>query len=191
MKRRELFTTMIASGLAVPVAAAQEHDHTQISGPMATATVSFGAWPTTADGRTGAGNRFAVPNAVTAPNIHLLFPYEATIKAGGSVNFIVAGFHLIAVYQPGITPDDIDATLLVPNSSPPGLIDDPTGRIYFGLDPRRLPVLNPAPAPPAAPVLQDRVEVVQFTEPGRHLVICAVLPHWVNDKMHGWVNVLP
>lgn len=44
---------------------------------------------------------------------------------------------------------------------------------------------------PVAPVLQDRVEVVQFTQPGRHLLICAVLPHWVNDKVHGWVNVLP
>ena len=193
MKRRELLTAAIASGLAAPVLAAQgEHNHKPIDGPLASATVSFGAWPP-ADGRPGSGNRFAVPNAVTAPNVHALFPYEAKIKAGGSVNFIVAGFHLIAIYAPGVTPDDIDETSVVPNSTPPGLIDDDQNgrRIYFGLDPRRLPLLNPPPPAPAAPVLQDRVEVVQFTQPGRHLVICAVVPHWVNDQMHGWVNVLP
>jgi hypothetical protein len=192
MKRRELLTTVVATGLGVPALAAQnEHSHKPMDGPMATATVSFGSWPTMAPGTPLAGTRFAIPNAVSAPNGHQLIPYEATIKAGGTVNFIVAGFHLIAVYQPGIGPDDIDASALVPNSSPPGLIDDPTGRIYLGIDPRRLPQLNPPPAPPAAPVLQDRVEVVRFTQPGRHLVICAVVPHWVNDKMHGWVKVLP
>ena len=195
MKRRELLTTMIASGLAVPAAAAQEHDHAQMSGPLATATVSFGYWPPV-DGTAGSGNRFAVPNARTAPNGHALVPYEATIKAGGTVNFIVAGFHLIAVYEPGITVADIDINSLVPGSSPPGLIDDPNGRVYFGIDPRRLPLLTPPPPAPAAPNLQDRVEVVQFTQRGRHLVICAVLPHFapnppVHPPMHGWVNVLP
>jgi hypothetical protein len=36
---------------------------------------------------------------------------------------------------------------------------------------------------------QDRVEVVQFSRPGTHLVICAFLPHF-NDEMYGWVKVV-
>ena len=64
MKRRELLTTIVASGLAVPALAAQDDTTTsRSSGPLANATVSFGAWPP-ADGRPSSGNRFAVPNAV-------------------------------------------------------------------------------------------------------------------------------
>jgi hypothetical protein len=37
---------------------------------------------------------------------------------------------------------------------------------------------------------QDRVEVVQFPEKGLFLVICGVLPHFANDGMYGWVNVV-
>jgi hypothetical protein len=39
-------------------------------------------------------------------------------------------------------------------------------------------------------VLQDRVEVVHFPNPGRFLVICAVLPHF-NEGMTGYVRVIP
>ena len=48
----------------------------------------------------------------------------------------------------------------------------------------------PPPVPPFAPVsiTQDRVEGVAFLNPGRYLVICAVLPHF-NDRMYAWVEV--
>jgi hypothetical protein len=29
------------------------------------------------------------------------------------------------------------------------------------------------------------------SQPGLHLVICGVVPHFVNDDMFGWVRVLP
>ena len=48
------------------------------------------------------------------------------------------------------------------------------------------------PGPPfaqASPAV-NRSETVAFLEPGRYLVICAVLPHF-NDKMYGWVEVRP
>jgi hypothetical protein len=32
------------------------------------------------------------------------------------------------------------------------------------------------------------VETVAFLQPGRYLVICAVLPHF-NDKMYAWIEV--
>ena len=193
MKRRELLTAAIASGLAAPALAAkaQDHDHHQMNGPLASATVSFGHWPL-------GSNRFVTPNAPATTNGHTLVPYETKIKAGGTVNFIVSGLHLIAVYEPGTTIEDIDTSLIAPGSTPPGLIDDPNGRVYFGLDPRRVPMLPITQTPPPN-VLQDRIEVVQFGEPGRYLVICAVLPHFVpppppapqHPPMHGWVNVLP
>ena len=121
MKRRELFTTMVATGLGVPAFAAQEHNHERVSGPLANATVSFGAWPQANDQNALAGNRFTTPLALPAPNVHALLPYQAKVKAGGTVNFIVAGYHLIAVYAPGTTLDDIDVTLIAaPLPVPPG-----------------------------------------------------------------------
>ncbi|HEX4946342.1 MAG TPA: twin-arginine translocation signal domain-containing protein [Blastocatellia bacterium] len=150
----------------------KEHQHTPVNGPMANATVSFGQWSTDPP-----LDRFPNLGAPAKPNGHQLIPHEVTIKAGGTVNFIIAGFHHILVYDDGTQPTDINADLLVPGSTPPGLIDDPNNRIYRGLDPRAFP--------------QDRVEVVQFPKRGRYLVICGVRPHFVNDEMYGWVRVLP
>jgi hypothetical protein len=55
-------------------------------------------------------------------------------------------------------------------------LPDATNRVYRGLDPSLFP--------------QDRVEVVQFPNPGTYLVVCGVLPHFI-DKMWGWVKVNP
>jgi plastocyanin len=147
----------------------QKHQHSTINGPLANATVSFGAWPTDPP-----LDRFAGTGAPTLPNVHQLIPNEVKIKAGGSVNFIISGFHNVIVYDDGTQPGDIDKALLVDGL----LIDDPDRRIYRGLDPR-LPAL----------ALQESTEVVQFPKPGTYLVICGVLPHF-NDGMFGFVRVL-
>jgi len=112
-----------------------------------------------------------------------------TIKVGGTVNFIIAGLHQIAVYAPGIKPEDVNAGLTRPTQGvPPNvpLINDPVGRLYAGLDPS---TVHGGPPTPRLPLL-DRVEVVQFAHKGRHLVICSVLTHFVNDDMYGWVKVV-
>jgi plastocyanin len=134
------------------------------------ATVSFGGWMTTP-----ALSRFPNLNPFTA-NHHALTPKTVKIKAGGTVNFIIGGFHEVLVYDNGTQPGDINTTLTVPptNGGPP-LINDPNRRIYRGLDPSLQP--------------QDRVEVVQFDRPGLYLVICGVRPHFVNDGMYGFVRV--
>jgi plastocyanin len=147
----------------------QKHQHSTINGPLANATVSFGAWPTDPP-----LDRFAGTGAPTLPNVHQLIPNEVKIKAGGSVNFIISGFHLVIVYDDGTQPGDIDKTLLVDGL----LINDPDRRIYRGLDPRL-----------AALALQESTEVVHFPKPGTYLVICGVLPHF-NDGMFGFVRVL-
>jgi len=151
------------------------HQHEAVNGPLATATVSFGEWSA---GLEPALDRFSDLGAPAKPNGHTLIPNETTIKAGGTVNFVIAGFHHVLVYGDGTQPADIDATLTVaPTNQPaPPLINDPANRVYRGLDPSMFP--------------QDRVEVVQFPNPGTYLVVCGVLPHFI-DKMWGWVKVNP
>lgn len=163
------------------------------SGPMSSATVTFGGWmanphlcpPVNSPVPCPVVDRFANNAATQFPrfsNHHVLAPRIATIKAGGYVNFIIGGLHVVAVYDDGTQPEDIDATILVPDRPPmtPPIIDDSENRIYRGLDPFLLP--------PASS--QDRVEVVQFDRPGTYLVICAVLPHF-QEGMYGYVRVLP
>lgn len=173
MKRREFVASVIASGLAAPAMAAQEHHHRPISGPLATAVVTFGAWKTEPP-----LDRF--PNVLPPPpaNAHLLFPYEAKIKAGGAVSFVISGLHNVQIFAPGTRPTDINTGLLTPMTAPPGLpiINDPTNRVYRGPDPSLLPL--------------DRVEAVQLSTPGRYLVICGFLFHF-NDNMIGYIKVVP
>ncbi len=143
------------------------------NGTPENATVSFGSWRTPLDKFT----TLPPPSA----NHHELTPMTVSIEAGGSVNFIIAGLHLVEVHADGTQPGDINTTLLIP--PPPGvmlppLINDPHRRIYRGPDPR-----------PLLPTL-DRVEVVHFANPGTYLVICSVLPHFI-DGMFGFVRVLP
>ncbi len=203
MKRREFvekaglgaaaLVTIAATGPArASTRAGAQHHHNPISGPLATATVSFGAWAQTpAPGGDRHPNLGAA--AGLANNVHALIPNEVKIKAGGTVNYIIAGFHQVIVYDDGMTPADIDISLLIPGLPP--LIDDPNRRVYRGISPGILPLLQgpmqQGPiGPPAQPVLQDRVEVVHFPNPGTFLVICGVLPHF-NDGMVGYVRVIP
>lgn len=187
MKRREFFeraglgsaALISLSGVANTVGASaktdgqEAHAHQPISGPLAAATVSFGQWSA------APLDRFPNLGAPGVPNGHQLIPNEVTIKAGGTVNFIIAGFHHVLVYGDGTQPGDIDVTTTIPVTVPPGppLIADPRNRLYRGLDPS---VLRP---------VQDRVEVVQFPNPGTYLVMCGVLPHFAVDKMFGFVKV--
>ena len=184
----------LAEAGGTPVAASEAagaHQHSPVSGPLATAFVSFGQWPTD-------------PPLDRHPNLapldrngHQVIPNEVTIKAGGTVNFIIAGAHQIIVYDDGIEPGQINTGALVPpaGGGPPVLINDPRGRLYRGLDPSVLPHLSippPALPPPASPqFLTDRVEVVHFPNPGKFLVICGIVFHFANDDMYGWVRVLP
>lgn len=175
MKRRQFVTSVLAGGLSAPAFAAQnDHDHgEQVDGPLANVNVSFGQWKTSPPlDRLG-----TVPNTA---NVHKLIPFEATVKAGGTVNFIISGFHLVTVYGPGTEFEDINGALLMPlPGAPPTLppvVNDPVNRIYRGL--------NPFGAPP------DRVEAVNFAAPGRYLAVCTFLPHF-NDRMFGYIRVLP
>jgi plastocyanin len=175
-----------------PLSPAEAIQSSNDSSPVSSATVSFGGWkanphtcPTTPPSPCPVVDRFPAGPATQFPrfsNHHELTPEVAKIKAGGTVNFIIGGLHVVAVYDDGTSPEDIDITDLVPNRpmGTPPIINDPTNRIYRGLDPLLLP----------PGTQQDRVEVVQFDRPGLYLVICAVLPHF-QEGMYGYVRVLP
>ena len=146
--------------------------HRAISGPLSSATVSFGQWRTDPP-----VSRF--PNVSPAAlNHHLITPNETTIQAGGAVNFIISGFHQVVIYDHGTRPFEINTTLLIPTTGPPGaiLINDPNKRIYFGLDPSLQ--------------LRDRSEVVTFSKAGIYLVICGLLAHF-QEGMVAHIKVLP
>ena len=119
-------------------------------------------------------------NSPGGRNSHNVVPFEATIQQGGAVNFIIAGLHQVVVYAPGKKPEDVQTDelhLRATTGSPAGvpLINDPDGRVYAGLDPSLQ--------------TRDRVEVVEFPQPGLHLVICGVLGHF-QEGMLGYVRVL-
>lgn len=157
---------MIGASYLRPVSSDEE-------GPLNSATVSFGSWMTMPP-----LDRF--PNTSSAAaNHHEPIPREVKIKAGGTVNFIIAGLHQVIVYDDGTQPGHINTALTIPTTGTPAgtpLINDPANRIYRGPDPSLLP--------------RDRVEVLHFAEPGTYLVICGVLPHF-QQGMFGFVKVLP
>jgi hypothetical protein len=146
---------------------ANDHDHGK--GHPANVTVSFGAGLNTAQ----PGN---------SANHHVL-PRTIEVRTNGVVNFAVAGFHQIFVYNPGKKVQDV-----VPNANPAALfIDDLTDLYYRGI----LPAGGP---PPGIPVTTNpsnavnRLESVSFDKPGRYLVICNVAPHFA-DGMWAWIVV--
>jgi hypothetical protein len=158
-----------------------------MDGPFASANVSFGQW-----NLDPALDRFP-NNSPRAANNHHLIPGVVTIKAGGSVNFIIGGFHHVLIYDNGTKPSDINVASTIPTTVQPGppLINDPARRIYRGLDPSVMPLL-PGSTPPMP--LQDRVETVRFPNPGKFLVLCGVLPHFFDAAtgqfiMFGYVRV--
>jgi hypothetical protein len=198
MRRSTLLITCLVAilciGLAAPLAKA-DRGHRGDDDRRANATISFGQWqtplpPPAVSPQTNPLDRF--PNLSPRDrNNHQLIPNEVKIKVGGSVNFIISGFHQPTIYDDGTQPEDIRTVVGVntvntrgPNPFPAAvLIDDPMNRIYRGLDPSLQPLdLSGAFG-------QDRVEAVFFPKPGTYLVICGVRAHFVNDHMFGFVKV--
>ena len=111
-----------------------------------------------------------------------LVPRTVVINAGGSVQFEVDPFHRVNIYRAGTEADDIDVSKLInfvagPVFIPNFVIDDPTNRI--------------AQSPPFSFNLVQTwtTPAGTFNTPGRYLVMCNFLPHFVGNDMYGWVIV--
>lgn len=106
-------------------------------------------------------------------------PRTVTISAGGSVSFAMLGFpHQVAVYNPGIGPEDIAVPAFPPEDNI--FIGDSTGRKFLGTPP-----FGPGAPPPGT----QPTESVTFTTPGKYLMICNITPHFAFAKMYGWIDV--
>ena len=148
----------------------------------------------------GAGLNTAQPG--NAQNHHVL-PNVIRVHAGDVVNFVVSGLHVIRVYDRGVQlkdvkaqiPDECEVNPVPPAEFPENCFTEGPVPVIpqLGLDVfyEGLNSIGPPPqVPPFAPVsvAQNRVEGVAFLNPGRYLVICAVLPHF-NDGMYAVVEV--
>jgi plastocyanin len=121
----------------------------------------------------------------SAPNNHIL-PPEIKVRQGGVVHFLMSGFHMATVYNPGTEPESI----VVPSGT---FINDPTAAppsnaFYFGINPQGGPLNTPATTNPFNG--SNRQESVSFSKPGTYLVICNVRQHFL-DGMFAFVNVVP
>ena len=125
----------------------------------------------------GAGLNTAQPGN---PANHHILPPTIRIKRGGVVNFAVAGFHQIYVYNPGKLPSQV----AVPATGT--FINDKNGLYYEGIAPQGGPAATPATRNPLND--SNRMEPVSFAVDGKYLVICNVRGHFL-DGMMAWVVV--
>ena len=114
----------ILAGRRLAEAAQNEHEgHRPLTGPLA----SCGQL------RSPAGGGASKPRWTerSPARLRLERPRPSTverprIKEGGSVNFVLAGFHQVLVYAPPTKPDDIDTSALLPIPGAPPPSDSST-----------------------------------------------------------------
>ena len=97
-KRLSLIALFVVA-LPAAIVQAQSDGNSRMS-----ATVAFGGGLNTATRPRNPANHHVLPKTIEA-------------KAGGVVNFAVAGFHQIVVYQAGIKAEDIVPPVFVPPST--------------------------------------------------------------------------
>jgi hypothetical protein len=122
--------TFVGIGLSVSSATADDKDRGR------NATVSFGQWDPNDPDLLPAEkplDRLLADPPMGRGNAHEVLPNFVKIKEGDSVSFIISGGHVVAVYDDGTKPEDIDRSVIEPAASCPttagGVIVDPINRI--------------------------------------------------------------
>ena len=171
----------LASGPVLADEGDSDHKHSQ-------ATATFGR-----------GLNTAQPgNAVN----HVVLPRKIKIKAGGVVDFAVAGFHDVVIFKPGFTlkhlvqagggaeyPLTLPIFVIPPDPRvplPPALAFLADSIYYRGINPAGGPLATAVAGNPANG--SNRSEPVAFLERGTYLVICNVRPHLI-DGMYALIHV--
>jgi plastocyanin len=129
-----------------------------LAGPPDSATMDFG------NPDHGSGCNFPCEDDASFHSVDQIVPGSVSISVGGTVTFDVEGFHQVAIYGPGVTPQDIE-----PDPATFPFVNDPDGRIFLG------------------GLTADASYT--FTEPGKYLVICNLTPHFEGAQMWGWIQV--
>jgi len=195
---RMCLMAMLGLGLAVPSVMAESGKHREKhdDDDRLSVSVVFGRGLNTAQ----PGN----------PVNHVVLPKKIKVNQDGVVHFLVAGFHQVAVYKPGTTPEDVRAS--IGNSTALFIYDQdslqvapkdlPNNLFYAGINPGGGPLATPGTIVPFSNS-QNRVESVGFpdsegvgtngvaslkAEPGVYLVICNVRGHFL-DGMYAFVKV--
>jgi hypothetical protein len=171
--------SVLALALTGPTARAEEKT-------PGTITVSFG---------TGLNNA----QAGNTPNHHII-PQEFKVRitkarkldgtvvvVPATVNFVVAGFHWVWAYEPGVELQEV-----VNNIPAAGIfvnydVDVFAKGVYPGSPAATPPFSDAATFPLSA--TQNRTDTMAFSTPGKYLVICNVRGHFI-DGMYAWVRVV-
>ena len=183
LSRSALLIAMVLGGAPVVAADDDDGDHKK-----SRASATFGRGLNTA--RPG--------NSIN----HAVLPREIKIKAGGVVDFTVAGFHDIVVFKPGFTLEQLamagggngypsvpPAFVIPPDPATPlpVAISFLADSIYYrGINPAGGPLGTQAAHNPSNG--SNRNETVAFLERGTYLVICNIRPHLL-DGMYAYVKV--
>lgn len=145
-------------------------------------TVAFGAGLNTAQpGNTL--NHHVIPQEFTVKITKARKLDGTVVFVPATVNFIVSGFHWAWVSNPGVTVAQVQANLLAA-----GLLVNYDVNVFAkGVNPGTPPAFADASVNPSG--VSNRTDSFGFSLPGRYLVICNVLPHFV-DGMYAWINVV-
>ena len=189
-------STVVVSALALsmagpPVTAEDHHRGGDGNKTPASITVAFGT-----------GNNNAQPGST--PNHHII-PQEFKVRitrakkldgtvvvVPATVNFIVAGFHWVWVYQDGVRLEEVVANIPNPPTGPFVNYEVITGGVSNvfakGIFPGTPPAFLDGAPFPLSPT-QNRTDTIPFSTPGKYLVICNVRGHFI-DGMYAWVRVV-
>jgi hypothetical protein len=188
LRASSIAVSLLALSLAGSALRANDNDRGDNDKTPARITVSFG----TGNNNAAAGN---------TPNHHII-PQEFKVRitkarkldgtvvvVPATVNFIVAGFHWVWVYQPVVTLQEVVDHL--PTVAPlPLFLNYDVNVFAKGVFPGTPPTF--ADAGQAVPPLsgaQNRTDSFAFSTPGKYLVICNVRGHFV-DGMYAWIKVV-
>lgn len=164
-----------------PVAGAGTSASSTAQSGATSVTTAAAHLPLTAEiqfGRADVGSGYPPPSGHDA-SFHAndkLYPQTVVIGVGGTVTFTTFGVHEIALYDAGTSPSDINTSLLVTQAGCPPVpfINDPNHRIAVW-----------APECAGGPTVVTQT----FPSAGKYLAICDFLPHFVDAKMYGWIDV--
>ena len=179
-------SAVLASVLALSMASPAVKAKDKVPGSI---TVAFGAGLNTAQ----PGNK---PNHHIIPQVFKVRITRAKNFAGeevvvpATVNFLVAGFHWVWVYQDGVTLAEVQANVPAAGTFVNyEVISGGVSNVFAkGVFPGNPPTFaNAAPFPLGA--TQNRTDPIGFSTPGTYLVICNVRGHFL-DAMYAWVKVV-